>query len=83
MSEQVPHFFWAGFAVMAVLTGAIAFSAHKTLSANPDALRGPAAFLGTSGFVIVGVLQLLLALLLLRWLTRPSDPAPNAYGDPV
>ncbi|CUH42387.1 DUF805 domain-containing protein [Ruegeria atlantica] len=69
-------------AIIAMLTGVIAFSALETQSANPDALRGPAAFLGASGLVIVGVVQLLLALLLLWWLTRPSDPGPNAYGDP-
>lgn len=69
------------FAIVAMLTGVIAFSALESQAADPDALRGPAAVLGTSGLLIVGIVQLLLALLLVWWLTRPSDPAPNVYGD--
>lgn len=35
---------------------------------------------GGSRFVILGVLQLIALALIVWWLTRPSQPGPNAYG---
>ena len=33
-------------------------------------------------FSLLGIAQLVVTLLFLWWLTRPSDPEPNAYGPP-
>lgn len=50
--------------------------------ADPESLRGPAAVLGLTGIVVIAVVQLVLTVLMLWWLTRPSDPDANAYGSP-
>ncbi|MEM0946999.1 MAG: DUF805 domain-containing protein [Pseudomonadota bacterium] len=46
--------------------------------------NGPAPnFNGSSGgarFAILGALQFVASVLILWWLTRPSDPSANAYG---
>lgn len=37
---------------------------------------------GTMFFGLLGIIQLVLAVLFLWWLTRPSQPETNAYGPP-
>ena len=49
---------------------------------DPEALRGPAALLGITGMTVAGIVQLVLAVLMLWWLTRPGDGTDNAYGRP-
>lgn len=68
---------------IAMFTGIFAFSAIEAQSADPDNLREPATLIGAGGMAIVGVAQLLLAILLIWWLSRPSDPNANQFGDPV
>lgn len=63
--------------------GIFAFGAMETAGADPDALRGPAAILGLSGLMVAGVVQFILLILLVYWLTRPSQPEANEYGSPV
>jgi len=71
------------FATFAFLMmGVVAFSGLENAGVNSDALRGPAAVLGLTGMVAVGVVQTVLAVLLIWWLTRPSDPSSNEYGPP-
>jgi uncharacterized membrane protein YhaH (DUF805 family) len=50
---------------------------------DPDVLRGPAAILGTTGLFVVFVLQVVLTILMIWWLTRPSEEGTNKYGPPV
>lgn len=47
-----------------------------------DSLRGVAAVLGLTGILIAFLIQLILLIVMIWWLTRPSDPGPNAYGPP-
>ncbi len=69
---------------LVVLFGGVAvFSVLEQGTDNPDALRGPAAFLGMSGLIVVSVLQLALSILMIWWLTRPSEDGTNQYGAPV
>ena len=71
-------------ATLVVLFGGVAvFSVLEQGADNPDALRGPAAFLGMSGLIVVSVLQLALSILMIWWLTRPSEDGTNQYGAPV
>lgn len=37
---------------------------------------------GTIFFGLLGIVQLAVTILFIWWLTRPSDPEPNAYGPP-
>jgi len=63
-----------------LLTGVAVFSAVETGIENPEALRGPAAFLGATGLMVVYVIQLVLSILMIWWLTRPSQEGTNEYG---
>jgi uncharacterized membrane protein YhaH (DUF805 family) len=51
----------------------------KYLSFSGRASR-PASLLGVTGLTIASVVQLVLAVLMIWWLTRPSDTGDNAYG---
>ena len=65
-----------------VMVGVMGFASMQNIGADPDMLRGPAAFLGMTGMVTAVIVQLILFVLLLWWLTRPSDTGTNAYGPP-
>lgn len=62
---------FSGIAVFAVLEQGVD---------DPEALRGPAAFLGVTGLMIAGVLQFILTVLMIWWLTRPSQEGSNQFG---
>ncbi len=67
-----------------VLLGGVAFfSVLEQGTENPDALRGPAAVLGVTGIVVVSILQFILSILMIWWLTRPSKEGANEYGESV
>ena len=65
-----------------LLTGVYVFSALETGVEDPEALRAPAAFLGASGLMIMSVIQLVLSVLMIWWLSRPSQEGANEYGAP-
>lgn len=72
------------FAMMLFLfSGVAVFSLMEGQVDDPEVLRGPAAFLGVAGLIAAMVFQLGLSILILWWLTRPSQPEANAYGEPV
>ena len=66
-----------------LFTGVTVFSMLESGVENPEALRGPAELLGVTGVFVVLVLQLVLAVLMIWWLTRPSEEGENKYGPPV
>ncbi len=70
------------FFVLALLTGVAAFGAIEAAGTPSEQLRGPAALLGATGMIIAGTIQLVLAILMIWWLTRPSEPGANTYGAP-
>ncbi|MBE1283506.1 MAG: DUF805 domain-containing protein [Rhodobacteraceae bacterium] len=73
-----------GFATMiALLSGVAVFAVLEGGVEDPEALRGPAAFLGATGMIMVSVLQLVLTVMMIWWLTRPSQDGDNAYGPPA
>ncbi|WP_380053870.1 DUF805 domain-containing protein [Falsihalocynthiibacter sp. SS001] len=66
-----------------LFSGVAVFSVLEQGTDNPDALRGPAAFLGVGGLMVVGALQLVLSILMIWWLSRPSQEGTNEYGLPA
>lgn len=68
----------ATFAFM--MMGIITFAGMEKAGVDSDALRGSAVILGMTGMFAIMLVQFVLAVVLLWWLTRPSDPAENAYG---
>ncbi len=45
-----------------------------------DEARGVLSMIGLSGLMIMGAIQIAVTILMLWWLTRPSEPGTNAYG---
>lgn len=73
----------ASLAFMLMLfAGIFAFGSAERASVDPEALRGSAALFGVTGMMIAFVVQLVLAVFMLWWLTRPGDLMDNAYGRP-
>lgn len=68
--------------MLLLFAGIFAFGSAERAGADPEALRGPAALLGVTGLTIAGVVQLVLAVLMVWWLTRPGNDMDNAYGRP-
>ncbi|KUJ78506.1 DUF805 domain-containing protein [Ruegeria profundi] len=66
--------------VLMLFSGIAVFSALEQGANDPETLRGPAAFLGVTGLMVVGILQLILTVLMIWWLSRPSQEGDNAYG---
>jgi uncharacterized membrane protein YhaH (DUF805 family) len=66
-----------------LFTGIAVFSVLERGVDDPDVLRGPAEFLGVTGVLVVLALQLVLTVLMIWWLTRPSEEGTNKYGPPV
>ena len=69
--------------LVAIFSGIAVFSVLEGGVEDPDALRGPAAFLGLTGMIVVWVLQLVLSVMMIWWLTRPPQDGDNAYGPPA
>ncbi|HBS50964.1 MAG TPA: DUF805 domain-containing protein [Rhodobacteraceae bacterium] len=69
--------------VFLILTGVFTVAMFEGTVEDPGALTGPAASLGQVWMLVISVLQIVLFFLIIWWLTRPSEPGPNAYGPPV
>ena len=75
-------------AALSIATMFILFSSSAVFSAleqgvdDPEALRLPVAFFGVTGLMVVGVLQFILTVLMIWWLTRPSQEGSNQFGPP-
>jgi uncharacterized membrane protein YhaH (DUF805 family) len=67
--------------MLGLLFGVFGFAKLEMAGADEDALRTAASGLGLVGIAIAGIVQLVLAVLIIWWLTRPTQPGPNAYGD--
>jgi len=66
-----------------LFSGVAIFSVLEQGANDPEALRGPAAILGITGLAVVSALQLILSILMIWWLTRPSQEGSNEYGPPM
>ncbi len=65
---------------LGLFLGIAAFSVAEQASGDPDALRAPAAVRGLAGMAVAGLLQLAVFILLIWWMTRPTQEAENQYG---
>lgn len=63
-----------------MMAGVLTFAGMENAGADPQALVGVAAFLGITGLFTLLIVQLVLVVLMLWWLTRPSDAGENEYG---
>jgi uncharacterized membrane protein YhaH (DUF805 family) len=63
------------------MLGVLGFAAMEMAGADEQALRGAASGLGIAGIVTMGILQLIVSVLIIWWLTRPTQPGANQYGE--
>jgi len=64
-----------------LLLGVFGFAKWEMAGAVEEALRTAASGLGIAGIAIAGIVQLVLAVLIVWWLTRPTQAGTNACGD--
>lgn len=77
----LPMILSLGFS-LAFLFGVFGFGLMEREGVDPEALTGGAVILGGAGLLVAVIVQIVVAILMLWWLTRPSDPGPNDYGPP-
>ena len=65
-----------------VLVGVGGFGLAERAGADTGILAQLAAIFGVTGMAVLVIVQIVLTLLLIWWLTRPSDPTANHYGPP-
>lgn len=65
-----------------LMLGVVGFASMQNAGVDQGVLMGPAAFLGVTGMLIASAVQIILVIMMLWWLTRPSDPESNEYGPP-
>lgn len=73
------------FAVSLVMTlgltlGILAYSATGNASNDPEELGAAVAVLGIAGVAVALLVQLALAILMIYWLSRPTQGQENRYG---
>lgn len=66
--------------IIFLFSGVVGVSMMENAGVSQDTLRGPAAAIGITGMIAAGIAQTVIAVLLIWWLTRPSEPDDNAYG---
>ncbi|WP_406645422.1 DUF805 domain-containing protein [Aliisedimentitalea scapharcae] len=69
--------------VILLFSGLVVLSGFGPYADTPDALTGPAGMLVVIGVGLVFALQLGLSILMIWWLTRPSQEGANDYGPAV
>ena len=67
--------------MLGLLLGVFGFAKLEMAGADEEALRSAASGFGIAGVAIAMIVQLVLALLIVWWLTRPTQAGTNAYGD--
>lgn len=67
--------------MVALMVGAISLGQLEMAGVTEEAFRTEAPEPGLAGLAIFGIIQIVLAILVLWWLTRPTQPGPNGYGE--
>ncbi len=67
--------------ILALMLGVFGVAHLEATSVDQEAVRAGASGLGMASLGVAGIVQLVLAGLILWWLTRPTQAGPNRYGD--
>lgn len=67
--------------MLGLFFGVFGFAELQKAGADEEALRSAAGGLGIASIAIIGIVQLVLSVLIIWWLTRPTQPGANQYGD--
>lgn len=66
--------------LIGLFSGIFAFARLENGGVDADSLRSSAVVLGLGGIAVMAIAQFVAGLVMLYWLTRPSDIGANAYG---
>jgi uncharacterized membrane protein YhaH (DUF805 family) len=67
--------------MLGLMLGILGFTGMEMAGVDEQALRGAAGGLGIAGIAVMGILQLIVSILVIWWLTRPTQPGANQYGE--
>lgn len=76
----VPMLFSLAFMIETLLGIFVVSAVVEGGTPADEETRGILALIGTTGFGVLALIQLALTILMIWWLTRPSDPGANEYG---
>jgi uncharacterized membrane protein YhaH (DUF805 family) len=63
------------------MLGDLGVGTMEAAGVDEATLRGAASGLGMAGIAIMGVVQLIVSVLVIWWLTRPTQAGANQYGE--
>ncbi len=67
--------------MLGLMLGVFAFTSVEMAGADKEILKSAASGLGLTGIAIMGIVQLIVSVLVIWWLTRPTQPGTNQYGE--
>jgi len=67
--------------LLAFALGVVGFSQLEMAGTGEETLRTAGGGIGIAGVAVLGIAQLVLTLLIIWWLTRPTQAGANQYGD--
>jgi uncharacterized membrane protein YhaH (DUF805 family) len=67
--------------MLGLMLGVFGFGTMEAARVDEETLRGAASGLGMAGIAIMGIVQLIVSVLVIWWLTRPTQAGANQYGE--
>ena len=67
--------------MLGIMLGVFGFSKMEMAGVDEEVLRSAAGGLGITGMAVMGIVQLIVSVLVIWWLTRPTQAGTNRYGE--
>lgn len=67
--------------MVALMVGALSLGQLNMAGVTEETLGTDGAGPGMAALAVFGIVQLAVSILIIWWLTRPTQPGPNAYGE--
>lgn len=67
--------------MVALMVGALSLGQLEMAGVTEETLGTDGAGPGMAALAVFGIVQLAVSILVIWWLTRPTQPGPNAYGE--
>ena len=67
--------------MLGMMLGVVGFAKMEVAGVDEETLREAASGLGIAGIAIMGIVQLIVSVLVIWWLTRPTQAGANQYGE--
>jgi uncharacterized membrane protein YhaH (DUF805 family) len=67
--------------MLGIMLGVVGFAEMEVAGVDEETLREASSGLGLVGIAIMGIVQLIVSVLVIWWLTRPTQAGANQYGE--